>query len=345
VLQDCRYKVISAVMLHGMILDTLKHERPERVGGGRPVECRRTPVYASTLAPGVPSVVLSRLHISVVPLDISSTPAPSSSQPAAEDQTANPSEPTAGEKSDITEDENTKSCTEASPLGCLKVPHVLISVALVEDQTYDTQACTEWLQSFPMLARYVNVQGIYKSYSTLLIVSVPVIIWDLIPSNPAIGFVSYVTSRNLLKDNPLKQQLSPEVFVIGSPKSNRMLYSETGDVRKGTGISSEDMVSHVTVDPCLESEHGPERGQISSTTSEAHNSNPGRLDPNPQVNVSETLVMRDKADPWSSIIATSTAAITSLETLKADNVDTKFFVKALKAMRDIDGQIGSRRAD
>jgi hypothetical protein len=211
VLHDYRYKPISAVMLHSIVLDILKHPRPERIGGGRPIECRRTPVYAASLGPGVPSIVLSRLDLSSTAPDASTIPGPSSGLPPPGGQHRIP-----GAFNTI-EDENTKSCTEVSDQGNLKVPHVLISVALVEDQTYDPMACAEWLKSFPMLAKYVTVRGVYQSYSVLLIVSVPVTIWDLIPSNPAIGFISFVTSENLLKEPPTAKLPSSQETRTGAP--------------------------------------------------------------------------------------------------------------------------------
>ncbi len=54
------------------------------------------------------------------------------------------------------------------------------------------------LSEFPALVKYAKVEGIYKSFSTLLMLSIPVAIWDMLPDHPACAFVGYTTSPNLL---------------------------------------------------------------------------------------------------------------------------------------------------
>jgi hypothetical protein len=66
--------------------------------------------------------------------------------------------------------------TSSKPTGNLKVPHVLISLALCDDQELELKACSEWLAAFPVLAKYAKVKGVYRSHSTLIIASVPVVI-------------------------------------------------------------------------------------------------------------------------------------------------------------------------
>lgn len=78
------------------------------------------------------------------------------------------------------------------------LPHVLISLALEEEQFLDVDQCLRWLHQFPALAKYANVQGVYRSNSTLLVLSLPVLIWDWLPDDPACSFIGYVHSSNLL---------------------------------------------------------------------------------------------------------------------------------------------------
>jgi hypothetical protein len=85
-----------------------------------------------------------------------------------------------------------------TPEGKLRLPHVLISVALVEGQVLNIKAFSDWLASFPALARYASVQSAYQSYSTLLIVSLPVVVWDLLPASLACNFIGYVQSTDML---------------------------------------------------------------------------------------------------------------------------------------------------
>jgi hypothetical protein len=92
--------------------------------------------------------------------------------------------------------------------GNLKTPHVLISLALEENQILDAGACSHWLSSFPALAKYAKVQSVFKSHSTLLLISLPVMIWDLLPENPACSFIGYVCSDNLLVAPVIKEEAS-----------------------------------------------------------------------------------------------------------------------------------------
>jgi len=83
----------------------------------------------------------------------------------------------------------------------LKLPHMLVSIALDQDQPLpNREACRRWLCAFPGLAKYVKVEGVFDSYSTVLILSIPVVIWNMIPNNPACQPITYVTSRNLMQE-------------------------------------------------------------------------------------------------------------------------------------------------
>jgi hypothetical protein len=84
-------------------------------------------------------------------------------------------------------------------------PHVLISLALEDDQRLDLNDWETWLAAFPAIAKYVKVQGVFKSHSTLLLLSLPVMVWDFLPDDPACSFVAFIRSNNLLqaqKSNP-----------------------------------------------------------------------------------------------------------------------------------------------
>jgi hypothetical protein len=44
------------------------------------------------------------------------------------------------------------------------VPHVEISLALEEDQDIDFNEWENWIGAFPAIAKYVKVQGVFKSH-------------------------------------------------------------------------------------------------------------------------------------------------------------------------------------
>jgi hypothetical protein len=182
----------SVAMLHSKVLSVLKHEQPERRGQKkRKVECRRTPVYIHTSAePGTPSINLSRLRSKESPEDKTKVGVQAASDGQVSSEVENPQNKPDAYSLD--------GLTSSEPTGNLKVPHVLISLALCEDQELELKACSEWLAAFPALAKYAKVKGVYRSHSTLIIALVPVVIWDLLPENRACSFISYVTSDNLL---------------------------------------------------------------------------------------------------------------------------------------------------
>jgi hypothetical protein len=85
-----------------------------------------------------------------------------------------------------------------SPSGKFQVPHVLISVALEENQpNLDVKKTTRWLESIPLLAKWAKVESVFPSYSTLLILTLPVPVWDMLPDHPACSFIGYVTAPGL----------------------------------------------------------------------------------------------------------------------------------------------------
>ncbi|KJR85863.1 homeobox domain containing protein [Sporothrix schenckii 1099-18] len=188
VLQEWRVRTFSAAMLHAEVLARLKHPRPITING-KLFEARSTPVhFMMTANHRAPSIEISR----ILPRN-RQLPSP----PAEQDYGPYLPGPSGGRGplsepvSDPNEDE----------------PHVMISLALEDDQNLDLNAWEQWLSSFPALAKYVKVQGVFKSHSTLLLLSVPVMVWDLLPENRACSFVAFIRSNNLIAE---KRSTTPE---------------------------------------------------------------------------------------------------------------------------------------
>ncbi|KAI2471289.1 hypothetical protein F4781DRAFT_387965 [Annulohypoxylon bovei var. microspora] len=70
-----------------------------------------------------------------------------------------------------------------------KPPKVLLAVRLVEND-YNTEALKKWILAAPHSV--VKFEKIYRSYSELLLVELPLQVWDLLPRNPAVTFVGFV---------------------------------------------------------------------------------------------------------------------------------------------------------
>lgn len=199
VLQEWRIRTFSAAMLHAEVLARLKHPRPIMING-KYFEARSTPVhFMMTSDHKAPSIEISR------------TAEPSPPSPPQGPQTPlahpipRPITPITRDHAyvDSSSDEvvgtpetSTTSVSAASEPN-ENVPHVMISLALEDDQRLDLNAWESWLSNFPALAKYVKVQGVFKSHSTLLLVSMPVMIWDLLPENEATSFVAFIRSNNL----------------------------------------------------------------------------------------------------------------------------------------------------
>lgn len=75
-------------------------------------------------------------------------------------------------------------------------PDMLISLALEDDQHLDVNAWEHWLAAFPALAKHCNVQSLFKSHSTTLLLWLPAVIWDLLPDDPACSFAMFIRSNN-----------------------------------------------------------------------------------------------------------------------------------------------------
>ncbi|KAI5868087.1 hypothetical protein GGS23DRAFT_602013 [Durotheca rogersii] len=211
VLQDWKRRTFSAVMLHAEVLARLKHPRPE-VLNGKHFEARATPVHFMMTA-----------NHKALSIEITRMVLPDARPPSP------PLEPGLGA--------NPPSLTgrPAIPQGIIgsepneDVPHVMISLALEEDQRLNINDWENWLSTLPALARYVKVQGVFKSHSTLLLLSMPVMIWDLIPEDHACNFVAFIRSNNLAvrQDGALRPLEEEASTGVDADEDMRSIYSGT----------------------------------------------------------------------------------------------------------------------
>lgn len=189
VLQQWKVRTFSAAMLHAEVLARLKHPRPITING-KHFEARSTPVhFMMTSNHRAPSIELGRI------LPSSRRPPsppdePEATMPLPSAPIGSGRGPGEGAGTEPTEDR----------------PHVMISLALEDNQQLDLDAWEQWLASFPALAKYVKVQGVFKSHSTLLLLSLPVMIWDLLPEDHACSFVAFIRSNNMIKPTTSSQQ-------------------------------------------------------------------------------------------------------------------------------------------
>ncbi|KAL8652911.1 MAG: hypothetical protein Q9226_004074, partial [Calogaya cf. arnoldii] len=79
---------------------------------------------------------------------------------------------------------------------------VLLAVSIADDAACDIAVWKKWLiHDAPLAVTQieVKVEAVYKSHSTMLVISVPVVAWNCLPNKPAYRFVGFVKSGNLDK--------------------------------------------------------------------------------------------------------------------------------------------------
>lgn len=226
VLGEWRMKTFSAAMLHAEVLARLKHPRPILINGKR-FEARSTPVhFMMTSDHKAPSIEMSRL-------------VPEDRRPPSPPRDQSPQGPSTGRGP--TQGESLgESFTEPNE----DRPHVMISLALEEDQRLDLNAWEQWLSSFPALARYVKVQGVFKSHSTLLLLSMPVTVWDLLPDDQACSFVAFIRSNNLINQNA--EHVEPQQATTAAPEA---FVSDRASVFSGTTFRDSIMDPSILASP------------------------------------------------------------------------------------------------
>ncbi len=68
---------------------------------------------------------------------------------------------------------------------------VLLRISLADDQFNEVEF-KEWLCDAPAIAKGIRVLNVLPSCSTLLLLQIPVEVWDMLPPSPAISFIGFV---------------------------------------------------------------------------------------------------------------------------------------------------------
>ncbi|KAK8138205.1 rhodanese-like protein [Apiospora sp. TS-2023a] len=220
VLQEWKHRTYSAAMLHAEVLARLKHPRPIMLNG-KHFEARSTPVhFMMTSNHKAPSIEMCRI--------IGDEMRPPSPPQELEVEASTPTGRSGGPQ-ELLPPEPTED-----------VPHVMISLALEDNQSLDINAWESWLAAFPAIAKYVKVQGVFKSHSTLMLLSLPVMIWDLLPENLATNFIAFIRSNNLaVPKEGVPQSVEAEMQMPGSEADSGSIFSGTTMM---TGARKQDSV-------------------------------------------------------------------------------------------------------
>ena len=198
-----RHPPLSGAVLHSEILSRIKYWNPKydnltqhqrRVAAER----RKTPIHITVSnEDNEKSIVLSPIKL---PPELLSEPSTSRVSPyglTPEAASVSSTDSAALKSSPLSDHDILKEVCGQPKDHC---PTVLITLALEDDQRLATKGWAKWLQSAPGLIKHGHVEGIYKSDSILVLLTLPVAIWDLLPNHPAVKFISFVRSWELMKE-------------------------------------------------------------------------------------------------------------------------------------------------
>ncbi|MCJ1372417.1 hypothetical protein MMC20_003641 [Loxospora ochrophaea] len=95
-----------------------------------------------------------------------------------------------------------------SPLPSDSNPTVLLSISFQGEQLCDSNVFAKWIKENPAAVKHIRIEACFRSYSTLLLVSIPIEFWTSLPPDPAYSFVGFLRSSNLR--TPLQQAQSAQ---------------------------------------------------------------------------------------------------------------------------------------
>ena len=205
----------SVVWLHSRVLSKLKCWAPKvkpLSGGGYVYESqrRRTPIY-SLLSESRPrrTIVLGPLPLlanekgSVEPMPIelisclSAANGTGSSSKRKEDRSEVAESSEGVEPSEqVQQSEGLEGNREAQVSEIAKCAKVLLAIR-VDKSPFSKDDWVEWIRNVPANARDIHIEGIWDSFSTLILLRMPIEVWNLLPEHPAYSFVGFCTSQNL----------------------------------------------------------------------------------------------------------------------------------------------------
>ena len=226
--------ILSVAMLHNKVLSRIKYWKP-RFGMTGEHEHRKTPIYI------VLSHERNQRSIGLIPLQRNGPPSVGRVDTSTQGLHSESSESSI-EAQSIADDSplvsSQSSVDRVWPDREFHHPKILISLSLEEDQCLYTEEWVDWMRSVPALVKYAKVDGVFRSSSTLLVLSIPVALWDLLPKNSAISFIGFVNSSNLLCNS-----LPPLVASHESIKTRAEIPSSTITRSQLLAMNARDKVS------------------------------------------------------------------------------------------------------
>ncbi|KAH7395585.1 hypothetical protein BKA64DRAFT_745783 [Cadophora sp. MPI-SDFR-AT-0126] len=225
-------KPFSVAELHTKILTRLKCWTPSFVKddkgkrkedqAGRLLferQPRRTPIY-SIICETEP-----RRSIILAPLSLGAKEGEASSSTTAHRTASSSSDPAGPSSPGFLFGSDRHAKKRKRPIDeVIQYPQVLLAIRL-DKHELDMEAWKECLlRQLPPEAKDVKIEGIFGSFSTLLLLRVPLEIWDLLPENRAYSFVGYVTTPNMVNEESKRAEsvepIEPNMFEFSQGSSS-----------------------------------------------------------------------------------------------------------------------------
>ncbi|KAL2189199.1 hypothetical protein L209DRAFT_763766 [Thermothelomyces heterothallicus CBS 203.75] len=78
-------------------------------------------------------------------------------------------------------------------------PAILVTCRL-RDRRVDTEKWRQWLLGAPEEAKGIQISALFPGFGAVLILELPLAVWDLLPPSPAISFIAYTTGSNHISE-------------------------------------------------------------------------------------------------------------------------------------------------
>ena len=129
--------------------------------------------------------------------------------------------------------------------------HVVLRVSLAEDE-FNLEEFKDWICDAPEPAKEIKIITTLPSCSTLLLLQMPVELWDMLPASPAIAFVGFVEvdeSAGSSDNNP--DTSKPQTY---TSTQTSLVTADAAPVRKGVNFSfnNDNEKSTVAILDCID---------------------------------------------------------------------------------------------
>ena len=217
-LQSFEGAAFTVAMLHARLI-TLRHK------------LAFTPIYAALAEKGGNSIVIS-------PLPKIRSPSPqgceSPTGPGSDPGITPPALPT--------------------PVSLAESTRVLLAVSVAEDVAHNVAQWVSWLTTaapWDVSKVDVRLECMYKSHSTLLLVSVPIVGWNRLPESAAYRFIGFIKSGNLICERTNPEPIAELILQPDSDRTSSSGRSRDAHIERPTIINTHRRTPYPPVTPIM----------------------------------------------------------------------------------------------